>query len=182
MVSEQRGFGAVDGLLASASALILLGLWLSAQHGFDPAWTASHACSARSLPAGLLACFTTAPWLHLSPTHGLLNLCAIAVLWRHLRRGSAAGVALAGLAGSGAGMVAASLLFGAPVAGASALVHALLGRSLLQASAPLAAFDLLAVSGLLALGATAPTWTGHLVATLVGAGASILLARGRSPR
>lgn len=181
-MSEQRGFGAVNGLLASASCLILVGLWLSAQHGFDPAWSAAHACNARSLSGGLLACFTTAPWLHLSPMHALLNLFAIAVLWRHLRRGSASGTALAGLAGSGAGMIAASLLFGAPVAGASAFVHALLGRSLTQVSAPLAAFDLLAVSGLLALGATAPTWTGHLVATFVGAGASMLLARGRGPR
>jgi membrane associated rhomboid family serine protease len=181
-VSEQRGFGAVDGLLASASALILLGLWLSAKQGFDPAWSTAHACNARSLPCGLLTCFTTAPWLHLSPTHALLNLFAIAVLWRHLRRGSAAGTALTGLAGSAAGMVAASLLFGAPVAGASALVHALLGRSLAQVAAPLAAFDLLAVSGLLALGAAAPTWAGHVVATLVGGGASILLARGRGPR
>jgi hypothetical protein len=58
----------------------------------------------------------------------------------------------------------------------------LLGRSLAQVAAPLAAFDLLAVSGLLALGATAPTWAGHVVATLVGGGASILLARGRGPR
>ena len=181
-MSEQRGFGAVDGLLASASALILLGLWLSAQHGFDPAWSAAHACNAGSLSGGLLACFTTAPWLHLSPTHALLNLFAIAVLWRHLRRGSAAGTALAGLAGSGAGMVAASLFFGAPVAGGSALVHALLGRSFVKVAAPLAAFDLLAVSGLLALGATAPTWTGHVIATLAGAGASMLLARGSSPR
>lgn len=181
-MSEQRGFGTVDGLLAAASGLILLGLWLAAQQGFAPAWSAAQACNARSLPAGLVACFTTAPWLHLSPTHGLLNLIAIAALWRHLRRGSAAGVALCGLVGSGTGMVAASLLFGAPVAGASALVHGLLGRSFVQVAAPLAAFDLLAVSGLLALGATATTWTGHLVATLAGAGASIVLARGRSPR
>ncbi len=181
-MSEERSFGAVDGLLASACGLILLGLWLAAQHGFDPAWSAAHACNARSLPGGLVPCFTTAPWLHLSPTHGLLNLLALAVLWRHLRRGSATGAAVAGLVGSGAGMVAASLLFGAPVAGASALVHGLLGRSFVQVAAPLAAFDLLAVSGLLALGATAPTWTGHLVATLVGAGASMLLARGSSPR
>ncbi len=181
-MSEQRSFGAVDGLLAAASGIILLGLWLSAHHGFDPTWSAAHACSAGSLPAGLVACFTTAPWLHLSATHGLLNLLAIAVLWRHLRRGSAAGVALCGLAGSGAGMVAASLLFGLPVAGASALVHSLLGRSFVQVASPLAAFDLIAVSGLLALGATAPTWTGHLVATLVGAATSILLARGSGPR
>ncbi len=181
-MSERRNVGAVDGLLAAASGLILLGLWLAAQQGFDPAWSAAQACNARSLPAGLVACFTTAPWLHLSPTHGLLNLCAIAVLWRHLRCGSVGGVALAGLAGSAAGMVAASLLFGAPVAGASALVHGLLGRSFVQVAAPLAAFDLLAVSGLLALGATATTWTGHVVATLAGAGASILLARGSRPR
>ena len=179
---SERRLCAVDGLLASACGLILLGLWLAAQHGFEPAWSAAHACNARTLPAGLVACFTTAPWLHLSPTHGLLNLLAIAVLWRHLRRGSATGVAVAGLVGSGAGMVAASLLFGAPVAGASALVHGLLGRSFVQVAAPLAAFDLLAVSGLLALGATAPTWTGHVVATLVGACASMLLARGSSPR
>ena len=181
-MSEQRSFGTVDGLLASAVGLILLGLWLCAQHGFDPAWSAARACSARSIPAGLLACVTTAPWLHLSPTHALLNLFAIAVLWRHLRRGSATGVAFAGLVGSGAGMVAASLAFGAPVAGASALVHGLLGRSFVQVAAPLAAFDLLAVSGLLALGATPPTWTGHVVATLFGACASMLLARGSSPR
>jgi len=181
-VSEHRSFGAVDGLLAAASGLILLGLWFSARHGFDPGWSAAHACSARSLPAGLVACFTTAPWLHLSATHALLNLLALAVLWRHLRLGSASGVAVAGLVGSGAGMVAASLLFGAPVAGASALVHGLLGRSLLTVAAPLLAFDLLAISGLLALGATAPTWAGHVVATLVGACASMLLARGSSPR
>jgi len=180
-VSERR-FCVVDGLLAAASGLILLGLWLAAQHGFDPSWLSAHACTARSLPEGLEACFTTAPWLHLSATHGLLNLLAIAVLWRHLRRGSATGVAVAGLVGSGAGMVAASLVFGAPVAGASALVHGLLGRSFVQVAAPLAAFDLLAVSGLLALGATPPTWTGHVVATLVGACASMLLARGSSPR
>jgi len=181
MVSERR-FCAVDGLLAAASGLILLGLWIAAQQGFAPTWSAAQACNARSLPAGLVACFTTAPWLHLSPTHALLNLLAIGVLWRHLRRGSAPGVAVAGLAGSAAGLVAASLLFVAPVAGASALVHALLGRALVQVAAPLAAFDLLAVSGLLALGATAPTWTGHVMATLVGAGATMLLARGRRPR
>jgi len=181
-VSEHRSFGAVDGLLAAASGLILLGLWFSARQGFDPGWSAAHACSARSLPAGLVACFTTAPWLHLSATHALLNLLALAVLWRHLRRGSASGVAVAGLVGSGAGMVAASLLFGAPVAGASALVHGLLGRSFVTVAAPLAAFDLLAISGLLALGATAPTWAGHLVATIVGAVATMLLARGSSPR
>ena len=181
MVSERR-FGAVDGLLAAASGLILLGLWLAAQQGFAPAWSAAQACNARSLPVGLVSCFTTAPWLHLSPTHALLNLLAIGVLWRHLRRGSAASVAVAGLGGSAAGMVAASLLFGVPVAGASALVHGLLGRSFVQVAAPLVAFDLLAVSGLLALGATATTWTGHLIATLAGAGASILLARGSRPR
>ncbi len=179
---SERRFGAVDGLLTAASGLILLGLWLSAQHGFDPAWSAAHACNAHSLAAGLVACFTTAPWLQLSPTHALLNLLAIGVLWRHLRRGSAAGVAVAGLGGSAAGMVTASLLFGAPVAGASALVHGLLGRSFVQVTAPLAAFDLLALSGLLALGATATTWTGHVIATLAGAGASILLARGSRPR
>jgi hypothetical protein len=79
-------------------------------------------------------------------------------------------------------MVAASLLFGLPVAGASAFVHGLLGRSFVQVAAPLLAFDLLAISGLLALGATGPSWAGHVVATLVGAGATMLLARGRSAR
>lgn len=181
-MSERRYVGPVDGLLAAASGLILLGLWIAAQHGFAPTWSAAHACNARSLPTGLTACFTTAPWLHLSATHALLNLVAIAVLWRHLRRDSAAGVAIAGLAGSAAGMFAASLLFGLPVAGASALVHGLLGRSFVQVAAPLLAFDLLAISGLLALGATGPSWAGHVVATLVGAGATMLLARGRSAR
>lgn len=172
----------VDLLLVLTASLILVGLWLSAQQAFDAGWTIARACDARTLPGGLVRCFGSAPWLHLSATHAFVNLAALVVLWPRLRSGTAAGVALSGLMGSALGMTAASLLFGVPVAGASALVHGLLGRCFVQAAAPLAAFDLFAVAGLLALGASAPTWSGHLIATAVGAAASMLLATNRAPR
>lgn len=166
----------VDALVLLAAALILLGLWLSARRGFDASWTVVHACDARHLPDGLARCVAIAPWLHLSATHAVVNLAVLLLLWRRLRSGTAGGVALAGIAGSVLGMTAASLLFGVPVAGSSALVHGLLGRCFVQAKAPLAAVDLFAAAGLLALGASAPTWSGHLVATSAGAAVTMLLA------
>ena len=172
----------VDAVVVAVLLGILIGLWWSAQQGFDAAAMAAGACRARELPSGLAACFATAPWLHLSAAHGLLNLAAVTVLWRHLRSGNSSEVVVTGVAGSLFGMLASSLLFGVPVAGASALVHGWLGRCFVRHPAPLSAFDLLAVSALLALGGTAPTWVGHLVAALAGAAAAQLLATNRAPR
>lgn len=181
MVSSERPWQ-TDLLFLLTLAAILVGLREAAAHDFDATWAATQACDARGGGASLLRCFTTAPWIHLSTTHAVVNAVALLPLWRRLRGAPVQRVAASGYLGGLAGSLAASLLFGVPVSGASTMVHGWLGAAVVASSRPLSAFDLMALAALLGLGASLPTWVGHLVAASLGAALTLLLATRRGPR
>ena len=171
-----------DLLFALALLAIVAGLREGAEHGFAAAWAAARACDARGGSAPLLRCATVAPWTHLSVTHAVVNAVALLPLWRRLRSAPPALVALTGMVGGVLGSVAASLLFGVPVTGASTVVHGWLGAAVVGSRRPLGAVDLMVLAAVLGLGASLPTWCGHLVATSLGAALTLLLASRRAPR